>query len=458
VTVARVDRSRAPGPGPLRPLNFPAIERFSLANGLPVLFSRTGELPVATFSLILPAGALREPPSASGLAKLTASLLESGTAALDAAAVAERLQGLGVHLHAGTSWEVSHLDFTALAGRTDAAARLSAELVTGAAFPGDEVERLRAEQLAGILQRRSDPRSLANEMAARFIFAPDSPFSHPLFGTADTVSTLDRPDVTAFHARCFTPAGAGLVVAGDLPFDEVRRTCEAAFGGWHGDPLPVPDALAAPRSHEVQVVLVERPGAVQSEIRVGHVGVARRTPDYFSILVMNTILGGFFSSRLNLNLREKYGFTYGASSTFVMRRQPGPFLVVTAVQTEVTGRAIREILQEIQTLRSDAPADAELADARQFLAGTFPLRLQTTDGVASRLADLFIYDLPDSYLAQFGERVLAVSAADVQSAAETYLHPDRLMVLAVGDAEKLRPQLDALQLGPVQVVDREDLA
>jgi zinc protease len=247
------------------------------------------------------------------------------------------------------------------------------------------------------------------------------------------------------------------VVAGNLSSGSVRTTAEAAFGGWQGPEPPQPGAVSLPRAERVQVVLVEHPGAVQSEIRIGHVGVPRNTPDFFSIVVMNTILGGAFSSRLNLNLRERHGFTYAVSSSFVMRREAGPFVVATAVQTEVTGAAVREICTELKRIRREPVTGAELADARQYVAGTFPLRLQTTDGVASNLAELFVYDLPESYLDRFAERILAVTGAEVLEAATRHLHPDRLTVLVVGDAAQVLPQLEALELGAVLTVGSEAL-
>jgi zinc protease len=448
-----LDRSIAPEPGPLRPFRFPPIARFTLPNGLPVLFARTENLPVATFSLLLPAGGIREERERAGLASLTGSLLESGTEGLDAAQIAERFESLGTRLHVGTSWEISHVDFTALADRVPDAADLAARLVRGASFPDAEVDRIRQEQLAGILQRRADPRSLANEMASRFIFSDDSPFSRPLGGTPTTVEAIGADDVRQFHARAFTPRSAGLVVAGHLRLEDVERIASSAFGDWRGPEPPDLPAPVTPRHPDRRIVLVSRPGAVQAEIRVGHVGVERKTPDYFGIVVMNTILGGAFSSRLNLNLRERHGFTYGVSSAFAMRKKRGPFVVSTAVQTEVTGAAVREIMTELERIRDGRVSAGELADARQYVAGTYPLRLQTTDGVASRLADLLIYDLPDSYVDAFADRVLGVTQEDVYDAANRYLSPDAAAVVIVGDVDRLRPQLEELSLGEIEVLD-----
>ncbi len=445
-------RTRAPEQGPLRPFHFPPIERFTLSNGLPVLSASTPGLPVATLSLLVDAGGLHEDPAKAGLASLTSRLLESGAGERGAAEIADSLERLGVQFGVGSSWDAAHLDVTGLTARLSGAAAILAELVRSPTFPEDEVDRLRQEQLASILQRRADPRALANEMAARFIFSEDTPFSRPLGGAPATVEALSRADVDRFHRVHFTPASASLVLAGDLSREQARGLAEEHFGDWPG---PVPTLAAAevePRERGVQLVVVNRPESVQSELRVGHLGVARGTTDYFPLKVMNTILGGAFSSRLNLSLRERHGFTYGVSSSFVMRRLRGPFVVSTAVQTEVTAQALAEILREVRGIRETPVEERELDDARHLLAGIFPLRLQTTDGVAARLAELAMYALPLDYFDSYRERILAVSRDEVARVACEHLRPDELAIVVVGDAEKVRGPLEELAIAPVRVV------
>jgi zinc protease len=449
---AAPDRSTAPQPGPLRPFHFPPIERFTLSNGLPVIVATLPGLPVATLSLLLDAGGLHEAPSRAGLASLTAGLLESGAGSRSGAEVADALERIGVQLGVGTSWDTSHLDLTGLTGRLSEAAGILTELVRGPTFPEEEVGRLRQEQLGAILQRKADPRALANEMAARFIFSEESPFSRPLGGTRETVAALTRDDVAAFHAEHFSPAAASLVIAGDLSAEQARALAEEHFGAWTGPAPPPAAAVVRPREEGVQLVVVDRPGSVQSEIRVGHVGVPRDTDDYFPLAVMNSILGGAFSSRLNLNLRERHGFTYGVSSSFVMRRLPGPFAVSTAVQTEVTAAALTEILREIRAIRAEPVSESELNDARNLLAGIFPLRLQTTEGVAARLAELAVYALPLDYFDSYRERILAVTREEVRRAAQLHLRPDQLTIVVVGDASRVRDSLEGVGVGPVRVV------
>lgn len=455
--VDTVDRSEPPGPGPRRPFNFPPIERFSLSNGLPVLMARTEGPPVATIGLILPAAGVHEAPERAGLASLTGSLLESGTERKAGTLIAEELEGLGAQFGVVTGWDVTEVEMTLLTSRLEPGAELFAEIARRPAFPEDEVERVRKEQLAGILQRRAEPRGLANEAASRFIYAEDSPFARPLSGTTGTLESLARADVAAFHAGRYTPNGATAIVAGPLDPEDAQALLSAALADWVG-PAPTgvpPGAEAAAR--ERRVVIVDRPGSVQSELRVGHVGVPRSNPDYFPLIVMNTILGGAFTSRLNMNLREKQGFTYGVSSGFSMRRQAGPFVISTAVQTEVTAAAVTEILREVESIREAPVGSGELEDARNYIAGVFPLRLETTDGVASRLAEMAVHDLPADYFDGYRERVLAVRTEEVHRVARQYIRPDELCVVVVGDAKSIRAPLEELGIGTVEVVAVGDL-
>jgi zinc protease len=417
-----------------------------------VLSARTNGFPVVTLGLLLPAGGVHEPAEASGLASLTSSLLESGAGSRSAAEIADTLELLGVQLGVSTGWDVTQVELTGLRSQMESAVDVLSDLVRAPTFPQSEVDRIRAEQLAGILQRRAEPRGLANEMANRWIFSADSTFARPLDGTAASVEGLTRQDILAFHASRYTPEGASIVVAGELDRDQALELAERAFGSWSGGVAEGPRLKAEPRSRERQLVIVDRPGAVQSEIRVGQVGLPRSTPDFFPVLVMNAILGGAFTSRLNLNLRERQGFTYGVSSSFAMRRNRGPFAVSTAVQTEVTAAALTEIMKEVDGIHAGPVRPEEVEDARNYLAGIFPLRLQTTDGVASRLAELALYGLPDDYFDSYRDRILAVTVADVERVAREHLRPKEMAAVIVGDASKIRDSLEALGVATIHVV------
>jgi zinc protease len=263
------------------------------------------------------------------------------------------------------------------------------------------------------------------------------------------VTTIGRKDAVGFQSARFRPEGSTLIVAGDLQLDAALRIAERMLGDWEGAATPPAPPEVRGRGEAGAVYLVDRPAAVQSELRMGHLGVARTHPDFFPLLVMNAVLGGTFASRLNLNLRERHGYTYGVNSGWTMRRQPGFFSVSTAVQTERTAAAAAEVLKEIERLRSEPVAAAELDDARSYLAGVFPLRAQTTQGLASRLATLAAYELPLDYFVGYRDRVLAVTGAEVLRAAREHLHPERLAIVAAGDAASLRGDMEQLGHGPV---------
>ncbi|MBW3571502.1 MAG: insulinase family protein [Gemmatimonadetes bacterium] len=452
-----LDRSRPPAPGPLRPFHFPDVRRRRLENGLEVIVAENHAFPVATLDLVLPSGGLAEPEERGGLASLTAGLLESGAGGRDATQIAEAVDELGLALETGISWDSSLVGFTALTSRLEAGMRILADLVIRPTFPRHEVERIRDERLASVVQRRADPASLADELNAHFSFPPGHPFGRRLGGPESTLATLTREDAAEFHAAHYLPAGAWLCAAGDVTLDGVSALAERYFAGWAGAPPP-------PRAPETEVpfdrttvILADRPGSVQSEVRVGHVGIPRTADDYFAVTVMNAVLGGIFSSRLNLNLRERLGYTYGASSAFGMRRLPGTFTISSAIQSEGTAHAVSEMLREMRQMQEEPVSDAELADARSYLAGTFPLALQTTDGLAGKLSSMAVYGLPDDYYDTYRDRLMAVTAAQVQDAARRRLMPHRAAVVVVGDANALRGGLDALEIGPVQVIDPSDV-
>ncbi|HET7229228.1 MAG TPA: pitrilysin family protein [Longimicrobium sp.] len=452
-----LDRAQVPPRGPLRPFHFATVHRRSLANGLNILVAESHKFPVVTVDLVLDAGGVAEPAERAGVAAIATGLLESGAGSLDAEQIAERVDGLGLSLDSGVSWDTGQAGFTCLKARLEPAFELLADVVRRPTFPKGEVERVRDERLSTIQQRRGTPSSVADEAQSRWIFAPGTAFARPLGGMARTVATIDREQVAAFHASRFRAAGATLVAAGDVGVDEVVALAERWFGDWDGHGHPSVPTEVRPRLDRTTIILVDRPGSVQSEIRIGHVGIERTAPDYPAVTVMNAILGGTFSSRLNLNLRERLGYTYGASTSFASRRQPGTFGMATAVQTEVTAHSVSEMLRDMREIREAPVTAAELDDARNYLAGVFPLGLQTTDGIAGKLTSIATYGLPDDYYDHYRDQLLAVSAEDVLDAAQRRLWPDRAAVVIAGDAEKIRGELEALDAGPVVMADLDEL-
>lgn len=446
-----VDRSRPPEPGPLRSFQLPAVESRSLDSGLDLRIARMRRLPAVAVNLVLTAGEAALDDGRAGLAALAGDALEGGTEERDGAELARALEGLGARLGARTGWDATTVSLSCLADRMDAAVALLAEVVRRPAFPADEVERSRDQRLAKIRQRRMDPSSLAADEAARLIYADGVPYGRPLAGTEESVAAATRDTVRGLADAYYRPRGGGLVVVGDVEPREVVERVERHFGDWAGEPPTRPDVDARPRTRDRTVHVVHREGSVQSEIRVGHPGAPKSTPDYFPLVVANTVLGGAFTSRLNLNLREEHGFTYGVRSRFAFRRGSGPFTVSAAVGTDVTADAVREVMAELDGLVEDGPTEEEARAARDYIAGVFPLRMETTGQVAARLAELVVYDLPDDWHARYRERVRAVDREVATEAVRRHVRPREAQIVVVADADAVAAPLESLGLGPVQI-------
>jgi zinc protease len=283
------------------------------------------------------------------------------------------------------------------------------------------------------------------------MYAEGVPYGRPLIGTEAFLTSVDRRTVNEFASAHYLPRGSGLIVVGDVDTEEVARRIEGAFGDWVGAPPGRATVDAEPRRRERAVHVVHREGSVQSEIRVGHPGVAKGSADHFPLVVANTILGGAFTSRLNLNLREEHGFTYGVRSRFSFRRGPGPFVVSTAVENQVTADAVREVLAELTAMAGSGPTEEETLAARDYVAGIFPLRLETAGQVAARLADLVVFDLPGDWHSVYRDRVRAVDRNAAAQAVRRHVRPDEAQVIVVGDADAVTSPLEQLDIGPVIV-------
>src|SRR5438105_54161 len=399
------------------------------------------KLPVVTVLVIIDAGSTNDPTDKEGVAALTAGLLLEGTARLNGAALTEKFERLGTSIESGADWDSAFVKITALSDKLEAATILLGEALSEPAFPEREVERLKAERLAEILQLETEPRGLADEKFSEFLYSPESRYSKPDEGSNDSVRALSREDVERFYRARYRAGSTTVVVAGDISVDDSRTLIARAFQRWTPGAADGQQLNAAARTNRKSIHIVNKKDAPQSELRVGHLGLPRKNPDFFPTLVMNAVLGGLFGSRINLNLREAHGYTYGASSFFDWRRGPGPFVVSTAVESEVTAAALREIFLEIERIRSEKIAEEELSLARDYLDGVFPIRYETTAAIASALATLVIYGLPSHYYDSYREKIRGVSADAVLEAAKAHLHPSELQTIVVGDARVIRESL-----------------
>jgi len=411
------------------------------------------KLPVVTVSLVADAGAVTEPTGQDGVARLTARALLEGTRSRTGDVLTESLERLGASVVADAEWDSGALTMTVLASRLSEAMALVAEVILEPSFPERELERLKAERLAEILQLRAEPRGLADEMFSRFLYASDSRYALPDGGSASSISAIDRKGVAAFHAARYRPGSTTAIIVGDIGVDDALRVLRSRLDAWPAQRAPIIDADDRPAQRTRAVHLVEKADAPQTELRIGHVGIPRVHPDYFAALVMNMLLGGLFSSRINLNLREAHGYTYGASSFFDWRRQAGPFVVATAVRSDVTAAAAREVLTEIDRMRAEKVGIEELSLATSYLEGVFPIRYESTAAIARALTGMVVYGLPSDYFDTYRDRVRAVSAPDVLRAAREFLRPEELQLVAVGDPAVVREPLDAMDLGPLQSYD-----
>jgi zinc protease len=450
--MSAVDRSRRPSSGPIRNFDFPAVDRRTLPNGLDLRVARMSRLPVVSLKLFMRGGEAALSAERGGLGVLTGDALEGGTKRRSGTELAEALERIGARLNVGVGWEGTSVGLSCLADRLPEALALLAETLLEPAFPDDEVQRALEQHLAGIRQRAKDPAALASDAASARYFASTVPYARPVDGVADTFVHVTRKELIGYADASYRPQGGGLIVVGDVDAGEVEAMAREQLGAWTGAPAPVADFAVEPAARERRVWIVDRPGSVQSEIRVGHVGVARDTPDYFGLAISNMVLGGMFTSRLNLNLRERHGFTYGVRSLFAYRSQPGFFQVSTSVGNEVTGPAVREILTEIEAMADTGPTDDEVAAARDYAAGVFGLHLETASDVATRVSQLVVYGLRDDYYRDYRDAVRSVSREHAAEAAKRHVRPAESQIVVVGDASQIAAPLEALELGPVEVL------
>lgn len=448
-------REVPPAPGEVRPYAFPTVTRHRLSNGLTVLHAHQGQVPVVGLRFVVAAGAAAEPVDRAGLARLTASALDAGTQLRDGPALALELERIGIELGTSAGWDAVDLEATVPSSRLGPALALIAEIARRAAFAPSEVERIRGEQLGQILLRRTEPRALADDAALRFLFAPDTRYARPLVGTRSAVEALDADALRGFRDRLFVPSNCALVIVGDLDADTALAGAEKHFGDWDGSGHEPAEPVVRPYAETSAVHIVRRPDAVQSEIRVGHTSVARGHPANVPLEVMNAILGGMFTSRLNLNLREQHGFTYGVRSGFTFRRTGGAFLTSTAVATDVTARAVEEVIAEITRMHESGVTEDELTTARDYLTGVMPLELQTAGEVADALTELFVYGLPDDWHARHRAEIAAVSSEAIAEAAHRHLRPDAAAIVVVGDPDAITDGLVALEAGDVHTHEAE---
>ena len=447
-------RKQVPKAGPAPKIDLPGGTSFTLANGLTVIHHYNPALPIISAELVLRSGEDANPIDKSGLASYTAHLLEEGTATRSAPQVADDIAQLGAFFATASAPDSSRASLLSLKANFPKALDVLADVVLHPAFPEAEVERQRASRLGELSQQREVAQAVASVAAAGALYGAAHPFGYGELGTEAAIKTTTRADLQAFWRAHYVPNNAALVVSGDISEAELKALAEARFGAWQRADLHAA-ALPAPAPTAARLVLVNKPDAPQTALRVTIMGPERKSPDFAPLQVMNAALGGLFTSRINTNLREEKGYSYGVYSGVQYHRGPGPFAISGNVRTDVTGPSIVEIFKEVAAMRAKPLPPAELANARNSQVLSLPGLFDTNRSVGASLANTFIYDLPLDYYRTLPARFAGVDAAQVQAMMVKYLVPEKLVVVAVGDQGKIAPQLAPLKLAPVEVRDTD---
>jgi zinc protease len=445
-------RRLPPMPGPAPAISLPIPQKCKLPNGLTLYLIEQHSLPVVAINIIALSGSDRNPPGQPGLASFTAEMLDEGTGKRSSLEIAGDADQIGATLSTGSSADMSFAATRTLKKNVEAAFELVSDVLLNPAFASAEIERIRNDRLTHILQQKDNPAVLAIKVFSEALYGSNHPYGFTDVGTEESNRTITQDLLKRFYRSGYFAANSAMVAAGDITESEFRSLAEKYFGQWNGTGSlsEITSVAAGPQQ---RIIIVEKPDAPQTVLRIGHIGVSHSNPDYAAIDVMNTALGGLFSSRINLNLREKHGYTYGASSVFVFRRGPGPFLVGTSVRTDATAPAVIEIFREIERMRESEITAEELATAKDSIARSLPGIFETTPEAAASIGQLFIHNLSLSYYHDLPEQIQGVSAAEAQLAARKYLKPEEAVIVAVGDRTKIEPELEKLNLGPIEIRD-----
>ena len=445
-------RKTKPAAGPAPALHLPAPAEFSLSNGLKVLLIEDHSLPVLTAEIVSRAGSFNNPEGKSGLATLTAEIMSDGTASRDLTRLADDQERIGTSVNTGAGMDSASISMSLLTYHTTEGMELLADVAEHPAFRAEDVDRRRKQRLVRIGQETDNVQSMASRVAPKLLFG-DTPYGTAASGTAQSVTALTPAEISGFYTDHYGPGDSALVLAGDLTRAEAEKLAKQYFGGWSGHTMAVADAPPAPAPPSTHVVIVDKPGAPQTSIEALGLGVPATSPDVETLNLLNYSLGGSFGSRINMNLREAHGYTYGASSGFQSYRDGGEFFAGSLVRTDVTGPAAKEMMNEIRNFPKNPSTAEELAAAKQAMIRSLPGKFETTAAMAHAVDDIFTYDRPLDYYAKLPAKYEAVTQADIARVAQQYLRPDQLVLVTAGDRAKIEPALKDAGIGPVEVRD-----
>ncbi|HLL99918.1 MAG TPA: pitrilysin family protein [Pyrinomonadaceae bacterium] len=445
---SNVDQTKnLPKAGAEAKFTLPTIEKQRLSNGLEVWLVRQSELPIVSMNMVFKSGGTIDPSGKAGLASFTSSLLNSGTKTRSAVDISNQLSDIGAAFGTGSNWDAANVSLQTLTKNLDKALDIYADVIVNPTFPEKELETLRRRSLFALQQRRDNPNAIAGVVYNALLYGRNHPYGNSLGGDEISIKSFKQSDLENFYKTYYRPNNAVLIVVGDAALDTLKSKLETAFAAWKPGEVPASKVPEAAAFDKPGIYVVDKPGAAQSIISIGQVGVARDNPDYFPLMVMNDMLGGSFSSRLNMNLREDKGYTYGAGSGFGFRRGAGPFTASAGVQTAVTKESVMEFMKELNGIRGERPiTQEELETSKQSLIRGMPQGFETNGQIANQLGALVTYDLPGTYFNDFFSKVNAVTLADVNRVAQKYLTPDKMAIVIVGDRSAIEPRLREIEV------------
>jgi predicted Zn-dependent peptidase len=450
-----LDRTKRPVPQPAPKVQLPQIQKAKLSNGLEVRLVEHHELPTVSLNLVIQAGSDHDPVSQPGIASMTADVIDEGTTTRSSLQIAEELELIGASMGVNSSYDGSFMTLGVLKKHLPKALGIFADVLTNPTFPQKEFDRLKRQRLTSLTQQKDQPTTIANNAYSYILYGGDHPYGNNPSGTEASLNAMTREELVTFYQTYFHPNNATLIVVGDVTMPEILAPLEQALAAWKPADVP-PFAIQDPKPVEkTRVFLVDKPGAPQSEVRIGYPALSRNTPDFFPVVVMNRLLGGQFSSRINLNLRERHGYTYGANSGFRFNKGAGPFTAQGGIVTEKTDSAMREFMNEIELMRDKGMDEKELTFVKNGLIGNFALTFETPGQIAGALQNVVLYGLPEDYYNKYLQNIEAVSLTDVNAAARKYLNSSKMAMVVVGDLSKIQSGIEQMKFGDVVLCDTD---
>ncbi len=449
-----LDRTKIPPAGPPPTLHVPAWTKAALANGAELIVSERHDLPLVSFTITFMGGADQfEPHGKDGLAGLTASMMSEGTKTRDGEALSNALQLLGTNVSVNIGGESGSMGFLSTTGKFAPTLDILADMLVNSTFPAPALDRLRAQRLVALTQAKAQPGSIANRVFPRVLYGDVHPYG--TFTTEESYKSITRDDVVAFHHAYFEPGHALVTVVGDVSAAAVKATLDKAFSAWpKGGAMPSFDYPAVPAPRPTTIFLVDKPGAAQSTFAIGNPGPTRSTPDYYALQVMNTILGGMFQSRLNANIREEKGYSYGVSSSFAYGKGHGPFRAGGDIVSAKSDAALVEFMKELKGIAGTRPvSDDEVKTAKDSLIQRLPGAFASVQGINGAITSLWTQRLPDDYYQQYTQKIAAITKADVLRVAKQYVDLDHLAIVIVGDKASIEGPLKATNIAPIVLLD-----